>query len=69
AKVKDMISLRGRVGWDGGDFMPYAFFGAAVGRMDVSRTVTSDVTLTQVVTTTGVGGATTTTSTTYAVPA
>jgi opacity protein-like surface antigen len=55
AKVKDMISLRGRVGWDGGDFMPYAFFGAAVGRMDVSRTVTSDVTLTQVVTTTIAG--------------
>lgn len=67
AKVKDMISLRGRVGWDGGDFMPYAFFGAAVGRMDVSRTVTSDVTLTQVVSTT-VGGVTTTTSNTYAVP-
>jgi opacity protein-like surface antigen len=35
--------------------MPYAFFGAAVGRMDVSRTVTSDVTLTQVVTTTIAG--------------
>ncbi|MDX3972225.1 MAG: outer membrane beta-barrel protein [Bradyrhizobium sp.] len=68
AKVKDMISLRGRVGWDGGDFMPYAFFGAAVGRMDVSRTVTSDVTLTQIVSTT-VGGVTTTTSNTYAVPA
>src|SRR5205807_9332699 len=47
AKVKDMISLRGRVGWDGGDFMPYAFAGAAVGRMDVSRTVTSNVTLRQ----------------------
>lgn len=69
AKVKDMISLRGRVGWDGGDFMPYAFAGAAVGRMDVSRTVTSDVTLTQIVTTTGAGGATSTTSTTFAVPA
>jgi len=69
AKVKDMISLRGRVGWDGGDFMPYAFFGAAVGRMDVSRTVTSDVTLTKIVTTTGAGGATTTTSTTGDVPA
>lgn len=58
AKVKDMIALRGRVGWDGGDFMPYVFAGAAVGRMDVSRTVTSDVTLTQVMTTT-VGGVTT----------
>jgi opacity protein-like surface antigen len=58
AQVKDMISLRGRVGWDGGGFMPYMFAGAAVGRMDVSRTVTSDVTLTQVMTTT-VGGVTT----------
>jgi opacity protein-like surface antigen len=37
--------------------------------MDVSRTVTSDVTLTQIVTTTGAGGATSTTSTTFAVPA
>src|SRR5437868_1361176 len=45
AKVKDMISLRGRVGWDGGDFMPYAFAGAAVGRMDVSRNVTLLVTV------------------------
>ena len=47
AQVKDMITLRGRVGWDGGDFMPYMFAGAAVGRMDVSRTVTSDVKLRQ----------------------
>jgi opacity protein-like surface antigen len=69
ATVKDMIALRGRVGWDGGDFMPYMFAGAAVGRMDVSRTVTSNVTLTQVVTTTGPLGATSTTSTTFAVPA
>ncbi|MBW7965163.1 outer membrane protein [Bradyrhizobium sp. BR 10261] len=68
AQVKDMISLRGRVGWDGGDFMPYAFAGAAVGRMDVSRTVTSDVTLTKIVTTTGAGGSSTT-ATTYDVPA
>ncbi|MFK4510395.1 outer membrane beta-barrel protein [Bradyrhizobium daqingense] len=47
AQVKDMITLRGRVGWDGGDFMPYMFAGAAVGRMDVSRTVSSDVKLRQ----------------------
>lgn len=47
AQVKDMVTLRGRVGWDGGDFMPYMFAGAAVGRMDVSRTVTSDVKLRQ----------------------
>lgn len=45
AQVKDMATLRGRLGWDGGDFMPYMFAGAAIGRMDVSRTVTSNVTL------------------------
>ena len=69
AKVKDMITLRGRVGWDGGDFMPYAFAGAAVGRMDVSRSVTSIVDLRQDVTNTvtnilGVS----TTSTTFGSP-
>ena len=61
AQVKDMITLRGRVGWDGGNFMPYAFMGAAVGRMDVSRTVTSVVSLRQDVTTTDLFGNTTTT--------
>jgi outer membrane immunogenic protein len=65
AKVKDMITLRGRVGWDGGDFMPYAFAGAAVGRMDVSRSVTSNVDLRQDVTnsvTNGLGVVVTTTT-------
>lgn len=61
AQVKDMVTLRGRVGWDGGDFMPYAFMGAAVGRMDVSRTVTSDVRLRTDTTTTDIFGNTTTT--------
>lgn len=56
ARVKDMITLRGRVGWDGGPFMPYAFFGAAVGRMDVNRTVTSDVSVRTDVTTTDIFG-------------
>ncbi|WP_426611426.1 outer membrane protein [Bradyrhizobium sp. McL0616] len=56
AKVKDMITLRGRVGWDGGDFMPYAFAGAAVGRMDVSRSVTSNVDVRQDVTNSVVNG-------------
>lgn len=70
AKVKDMITLRGRVGWDGGDFMPYAFFGAAVGRMDVSRTVTSVVTLRQDSTVTdALGNAITVLGTTNPVPA
>ncbi|MDF0578526.1 MULTISPECIES: outer membrane protein [Bradyrhizobium] len=61
AQVKDMVTLRGRVGWDGGSFMPYAFMGAAVGRMDVSRTVTSSVSMRQDTTTTDFFGNTTTT--------
>lgn len=69
AKVKDMITLRGRVGWDGGDFMPYAFMGAAVGRMDVSRSVTSIVDLRQDVTNTIVVGGATLTTTTFGAPA
>lgn len=70
AQVKDMVSLRGRVGWDGGPFMPYIFGGAAVGRMDVSRTVTSNVTFRQDTTTTDAFGNTTiVTGTTSAVPA
>ncbi|WP_354033023.1 outer membrane beta-barrel protein [Bradyrhizobium sp. S3.2.6] len=68
AKVKDMITLRGRVGWDGGDFMPYAFAGAAVGRMDVSRSVTSTVDLRQDVTNSIVVGGVTVTSTTFGAP-
>lgn len=70
AQVKDMITLRGRAGWDGGDFMPYVFGGAAVGRMDVSRTVTSVVTFRQDTTTTDAFGNTTVvTGATSAVPA
>lgn len=56
ATVKDMVSLRGRVGWDGGDFMPYMFAGPAIARMDVSRTVTSDVKLRQDATVTDIFG-------------
>ncbi|GLR87074.1 outer membrane protein [Bradyrhizobium iriomotense] len=70
AQVKDMVTFRGRMGWDGGDFMPYFFSGLAVGRMDVSRTVTSNVTLRQDSTVTDVFGNTITIiGTTYAVPA
>src|ERR1700716_4130483 len=43
-QVKDQITFRGRAGWATGDFLPYAFGGIAVGRMDVSRSVTSSVT-------------------------
>ena len=42
-KLKDEMTFRGRAGWATGDFLPYAFGGLAVGRMDVSRTVTSSV--------------------------
>lgn len=69
AQVKDMVTLRGRVGWDGGDFMPYIFAGAVVGRMDVSRTVTSNVTFRQETTVTDAFGNTTIVpGTTSAVP-
>lgn len=69
AKIKDMISLRGRVGWDGGSFMPYAFAGAAVGRMDVSRSVTSKVDLRQDVTNTTIDAfGVVTTTTTFGAP-
>jgi outer membrane immunogenic protein len=42
-QVKDEVTFRGRAGWAAGDFLPYAFGGLAVGRMDVTRTVTSAV--------------------------
>lgn len=45
AQVKDMITFRGRAGWATGNFLPYIFGGVAVGRMDVSRSVTSSGTL------------------------
>jgi outer membrane immunogenic protein len=42
-QVKDEITFRGRAGWATGDFLPYVFGGLAVGRMDVTRTVSSSV--------------------------
>jgi outer membrane immunogenic protein len=60
AQVKDVITFRGRAGWAAGDFLPYAFGGLAVGRMDIARTVSSNVTLTQGVTTTDILGNTNT---------
>ena len=38
-QVKDVVTFRGRAGWATGDFLPYIFGGLAVGRMDISRTV------------------------------
>jgi opacity protein-like surface antigen len=69
AQIKDMITFRGRAGWAYGDFLPYIFGGLAVGRMDVSRSVTSQTTLRQDTTTTDAFGNTyTTRGTTYLVP-
>jgi len=45
-QVKDEITFRGRAGWATGDFLPYMFGGLAVGRMDVTRTISSSVTRT-----------------------
>jgi outer membrane immunogenic protein len=45
AQVKDAITFRGRAGWAVDNFLPYVFGGVAVGRMDVSRSVTSSVTM------------------------
>ena len=60
-QIKDVLTLRGRAGWAAGNFLPYVFGGLAVGRMDVSRSVTSNVVLRddQTVTTT-INGTTTT---------
>ncbi|MFO1107565.1 MAG: outer membrane beta-barrel protein [Bradyrhizobium sp.] len=44
AQLKDAIALRARTGWATGNFLPYVFGAAVVGRMDVSRSVTSFVT-------------------------
>jgi outer membrane immunogenic protein len=60
-QVKDAITFRGRAGWATGNFLPYIFGGVAVGRMDVSRSVTSTVTRRDDVTTTDIFGITTTT--------
>jgi opacity protein-like surface antigen len=65
AQVKDAITFRGRAGWAAGNFLPYVFGGIAVGRMDVSRSVTSNVTRRDDITTItvdGAGNATTTTT-------
>jgi outer membrane immunogenic protein len=44
-QIKDVLTFRGRAGWATGNFLPYVFGGAAVGRMDVSRSVSTDVVL------------------------
>jgi outer membrane immunogenic protein len=63
-QIKDVVTLRGRAGWATGNFLPYVFGGVAIGRMDVFRTVTSNVVLRDdaVVTTTDQFGNVTTVS-------
>jgi outer membrane immunogenic protein len=53
ATVRDAITFRGRAGWATGDFLPYMFGGLAVGRIDVTRTVTSNANRTVLSTTDG----------------
>ena len=59
AQIKDAITLRGRAGWAAGNFLPYAFGGLAVGRMDVQRSVTSTTTRRDDISTTDIFGVTT----------
>ena len=42
--VKDALTLRTRAGWATGDFLPYAFGGLALGRLDVSRSASFSAT-------------------------
>ncbi|KJC43653.1 hypothetical protein UP09_16860 [Bradyrhizobium sp. LTSP885] len=61
AQIKDMITFRGRAGWASGNFLPYIFGGVAVGRMDISRSVSSNVSENVYATTTNALGNTVTT--------
>jgi opacity protein-like surface antigen len=38
-KIKDMATIRGRAGYAMGCFLPYAFFGLALGNADIGQTV------------------------------
>jgi len=42
-KVKDYATLRGRLGYAFGQFLPYAVLGVAAGRVDVDRTASVDM--------------------------
>lgn len=68
AQVTDAIAFRGRAGWAVGDFLPYAFGGVAVGRIDVSRAASSNASRQDYLTTTTtdpITGVTTTTTTAF----
>ena len=57
-EIKDVVTLRGRAGWATGNFLPYVFGGLAVGRMQVARSVSTNVVLQddEVVSTTDING-------------
>jgi outer membrane immunogenic protein len=38
--ITDILTFRGRAGWEAGNFLPYAFAGLAIGRADVSSLTT-----------------------------
>ncbi len=61
AQIKDEMTFRGRAGWAVGDFLPYAFGGVAVGRMDIARSVTSTTNRRDDITSTDLFGNTVTT--------
>jgi outer membrane immunogenic protein len=44
-QIMDVLTLRGRTGWATGNFLPYLFGGLAIGRMDVARSVSTNVVL------------------------
>jgi outer membrane immunogenic protein len=50
AQIEDAVTFRGRVGWAAGNFLPYVFGGAAVGLIDVQRSVTAITTRTDTIT-------------------
>jgi len=47
-KVKDYASLRGRLGYAFGQFLPYAVLGVAAGRVDVERMASVNLTATDI---------------------
>jgi outer membrane immunogenic protein len=40
-KITDVVTVRGRVGWEIWQFLPYAFGGVAIGRADLVRTAST----------------------------
>lgn len=45
-KITDLASLRGRAGWEVGQFLPYGFGGLAIGRANVTQTASASASCT-----------------------